>query len=454
MSKSINLNVNDELKNIRGDKEEEILDYEKVSNEYDYDLDQLNINNEYNLLKVNLNEEQNQDLYPMDYILSKDEIDHMEINIINNDENKNGIGSKFMFFSNLANKIRTGIKNKKLLLEQKLSELLNYNNEYFEEKEKEMEEENINEEEDEYEDANEIEEIPYIKEYTDITPSKYNNKDNNKNKVLGKNSHMTRDYKNESFYSLSSSLYEDSLYENEIRKNSSIKPKIIGKDQYYNEKMQKWGLRVIYNIILSNKNRIVQNSFYNIKLFSIFSPKKKDKKFYRIYQKYKTKAKNEIIKKYFTKYKIKTNELKTKEKEKSKIISKDIAQTKKENSKIVNDLSIPPPPILLNSNSSLMGIPPPSFVPLPPGVPPPPGFKLPPGVPLPPSFLIRAIPDPTKNIPKIPKGYFSRKFQWEKIEFSNYEKSFWKEFEEEQEKTKNPLKIDYDSLQKMFTYEK
>jgi hypothetical protein len=88
-----------------------------------------------------------------------------------------------------------------------------------------------------------------------------------------------------------------------------------------------------------------------------------------------------------------------------------------------------------------MGIPPPSFVPLPPGVPPPPGFKLPPGVPLPPSFLIRAIPDPTKNIPKIPKGYFSRKFQWEKIEFSNYEKSFWKEFEEKQEKTKNPLKI-------------
>ena len=69
----------------------------------------------------------------MDYILSKDEIDHMEINIINNDENKNGIGSKFMFFSNLANKIRTGIKNKKLLLEQKISELLNYNNEYFEE---------------------------------------------------------------------------------------------------------------------------------------------------------------------------------------------------------------------------------------------------------------------------------------------------------------------------------
>ena len=98
MSKSINLNVNNELKNIRGDKEEEILDYEKFNNEYDYDLDQLNINNEYNLLKVNLNEEQNQDLYPMDYILSKDEIDHMEINIINKDNIKMELAVNLCFF--------------------------------------------------------------------------------------------------------------------------------------------------------------------------------------------------------------------------------------------------------------------------------------------------------------------------------------------------------------------
>ena len=56
MSKSINLTVNDELKNIEGDKEEEILDYEKFNTEYDYDLDQLNINNEYNLLNVKSNE--------------------------------------------------------------------------------------------------------------------------------------------------------------------------------------------------------------------------------------------------------------------------------------------------------------------------------------------------------------------------------------------------------------
>ena len=436
MSKSINLNVNDELKKNEGDKEEEILDYEKLNNENDYDLDQLNINNEYNLIKVNLNKENNQDLYPMDYLISKDEIDHMEINIINNNENKNGIGSKFMFFSNLANKIRNGIKNKKLLLEQKLSELLNYNNGYFEEKEKELEEENDSEEgEDEYEDINEIEEIPYFKEYqADINQSKYKNKDRNKYII-------NRDYINESFYSLSSSLYEDSVYENEIKKNSFIKPKLNGKDLYYIEKMQKWGLRVIFKIILSNKIRIVQNSFYKIKMLSISSPKKRDKVFYRIYHKYEKKAQNELVKQHFLRYKIKVIELKSQEIEKNRKNDINISKSKND-----NDLSIPPPPILLNSNSSL--------IPLPPGVPPPPGFQLPPGVPMPPSFLMRTIPDPTKNIPKLPKGHFSRKFQWEKIEYSNYEKSFWKEFEEKQEKTKIPLKIDYDSLQKMFTYEK
>jgi len=423
MSKSINLNVNNELKNIKGDKEDEVLDYDNFNNGYDYDLDQLNINKEYNLLKVKLNEENNQDLYPMDYLISKDEIDNMEINIINSDENKNGTDSKFMFFTNLANKIRTGIQNKKLLLEQKISELFKYN-EYFEEKDKEVEEndseeEGEGEEEDEYEDINEIEEIPYAKE-------KYK---------------IKRDSKNESFYSLSSSLYEESVHENAIKRNSFVKPKIIDKDQPYIEKVQKWGLRVIFNIILSNKNRIVQNSFYKIKLFSIFSPKKRDKKLYIIYHKYETKAKNELVKQYFRRYKIKANELKSQEIEKN--IKENIDNSKPN---IVNDLPIPPPPILSNSNSS--------FIPLPPGVPPPPGFKLPPGVPMPPSFLINTIPDPTKNIPKLPKGYFSRKFQWEKIEYANYEKSFWKEFEEKQEKAKNPLKIDYDSLQKMFTYEK
>ena len=433
MSKSINLTVNEELKNIEGDKEEEILDYEKFNTEYDYDLDQLNINNEYNLLNEKSNEENNQDLYPMDYLLSKDEIDNMEINIINSDENKNGAGSKFMFFSNLANKIRTGIKSKKLLLEQKISEFLNYNNEYFEEKEKELEEENDSEDgEDEYEDINEIEEIPYIKEYTDISQNKFDKKDRSKYII-------NRDYKNESFYSLSSSLYEDSAYENGIKKNSSIKPKLNEKDQYYIEKMQKWGLRFIYNIILNNKIRIVQNSFYKIKLVSISSPKKRDKIFYRLYHKYEKKYQNELVKQHFIRYKIKVIELKSQEIEKNR---------KKDNniSKSNNDSSIPPPPILLNSNSSL--------IPLPPGVPPPPGFQFPPGVPMPPSFFMSTIPDPTKNIPKLPKGHFSRKFQWEKIEFSNYKKSFWKEFEEKQEKTKIPLKIDYDSLQKIFTYEK
>ena len=131
------------------------------------------------------------------------------------------------------------------------------------------------------------------------------------------------------------------------------------------------------------------------------------------------------------------------------------------------NLTIPPSPSLLGenilqtSNSSIPGVPPPPGVPQPPGppgVPPPPEVPNPPGppgIPCPPGLgMVNLIPDPTKNIPKPPKGFISRKFQWQKIDFSNYEKSFWKEIEEEQEKTKNPLKIDFDSLQKIFTYEK
>ena len=105
---------------------------------------------------------------------------------------------------------------------------------------------------------------------------------------------------------------------------------------------------------------------------------------------------------------------------------------------------VPPPPVVFPPNP--LGVPPPQGVRLPPG---------PPGIPSPPGLgLANLIPDPTKNIPKPPKGFISRKFQWQKVDFSNYEKSFWKEMEEEQEKTKNPLKIDFDSLQKIFTYEK
>ena len=381
----------------------------------------------------------------MDYILSKDEIDNMEIKIINGDENKNGAGSKFMFFSNLANKIRNGIQEKKLLLEQKISDLLNYNNDNYEEKE--LGEENDSGEgegEDEYEDIDEIEEIPHSKDIYGINRFMYDNKD--KYKISGMNSHIAnnesikRDYNNESFYSLSSSIYEDSIYEKENKNNSFIKAKLTDKDQLYNEKVQKWGLRVIFNIILSNKNRIVQSSFFKIKMVSISAPKKRDKILYRIYQKKIKKENNELVKQHFIKYKIRVIELKSQEEEKNR--KNDI-----NNSKSTNDTDSPiSPPNLLNSNSSQ--------IPLPPGVPPPPGFQLPPGVPLPPIFMIPTIPDPTKNIPKLPKGYFSRKFQWEKIEFPNYGKSFWKEFEEKQEKAKNPLKIDYDSLQKMFTYEK
>ena len=447
-------------------------------------------------------------------------------------------------------------------------------------------------EEDEFDKIDEIEQISDLEnEEENINKSKDNNHESS-NRLLGIKSNLKKvdnlndDSLDLSFHSLSSSLNENienkigEIIETDNKVNSFMKQMLVETNKHYikeqrqqSEKLQEWGLKVIYNILLGNKNRIVQNAFYIIKFSRISLLKNREKILFKYYQKYRMKAQNEFIKKNFIKFKIKSIELKPREErildlikginvnlnnienvqkieklidEKIKVFNElekeeeiknkkeeeeitksednkmetkeesheqQILENKenekvdqinevkeqsnnieqkteiKEDKKVIHNidnneseteqkanLTIPSSPSLLGenilqtSNSSIPGVPPPPGVPQPPGppgvpqppdppgVPPPPEVPNPPGppgIPCPPGLgMVNLIPDPTKNIPKPPKGFISRKFQWQKIDFSNYEKSFWKEIEEEQEKTKNPLKIDFDSLQKIFTYEK
>jgi hypothetical protein len=239
--------------------------------------------------------------------------------------------------------------------------------------------------------------------------------------------------------------------------------------------------------------------------------KNKEKILIKYYEKYRKKVQNEFIKKFFTKFKIRTIELKPREeriydlikglnidyknieivdkigeliKEKILAFNKKREEDKKnkekdlyyklENNKFKNinrnkeeqndnnmnlNKNKNEEKKFINidnnvsetetRNNSLIPPPPPPPPPLFPGLP----MSSPGGIPFPPVLSIN-IPDPTKNIPKLPKGFVSRKFQWQKVDYVNYKKSFWREIDEDQEKSKNPLKIDYDSLQKNFTYEK
>ena len=47
-----------------------------------------------------------------------------------------------------------------------------------------------------------------------------------------------------------------------------------------------------------------------------------------------------------------------------------------------------------------------------------------------------------------------RKFQWQSIPIRQYKDSFWSKAQDEQDKGKNQVKIDFDLLQEMFCEEK
>ena len=62
--------------------------------------------------------------------------------------------------------------------------------------------------------------------------------------------------------------------------------------------------------------------------------------------------------------------------------------------------------------------------------------------------------DPTKDLPKPPKNMNIRKFQWQFVPVRQYKESFWSKTQEEHDKGKNPVIIDFDNLQQIFCEEK
>ena len=540
----LEINFNEEKKdnNKENNKNKEIKSKENIS------------------LKESLNEEEKIEFFPIDFLISNEEINSIDINIdsknqINTDENNNSDVLKNNFFlTNLASKIKQSISRGNSLKEENIKNN-NINNNKIENKSQE--------EEDEFEEIDKIEPISGLEE-VENSKIQENTQKNSKKTETSKE----EDLENNSFHSLSSSLNENienkigQIIDTDNKENSFMKQMLVETNIHYikeqrqqSEKLQEWGLKVIINILMNSKNRIVQKCFYLIKYSRISLEKNRGKIIFKYYEKYREKRIKEFIKKYFIKFRIKAIELKPreerildlikglniddkniesfskieklikekidyynklKEEEKIKLINeektdnlvnkneekkelenKEEIENKEEKSKklvnIDNNISEsenkknslvptpPPPPSILFSAQAIpptseiplppgipippgiplpSGVPIPPGVPLPPGVPPPPGVPLPPGVPPPPGFpLVNGFfsndkNDPTNNIPKLPKGFISRKFQWQKINISNYQKSFWKQIEEEQKTVKFPLKIDFDYVQRIFTYEK
>ena len=525
------------------DEEEFITQDYKDQNKNDNEKNNENKENKDNkdnkeniILKENLDEEDKTDYFPINFLISNEEINSININFdnntkLNNDSNNNNnkgkSKNKFSFLTNIAQKIKEKISNQYISKEDNVSN--NYYNNNIEENNNFKDNKSFEEEEDEFEEMEE-----HLSYFEDLYKDKLGQNNQNINfRLSGIKENIKKIDKvddnsmSDSFHSLYSSLnqnientIEEIIINDGNKQDGFMKQMLVETSKHYIkeqrqqfEKLQEWGLKVIINILLSNKIRIAQNAFYLIKYSRMSLKKNKERIFFKYYQKYRKKVKNEFIKKFFTKFKIKTIELKpreerifelikglnikdnnlenikkiekiikekilsfnkTKEEENNNIIKEKELYCKVEKNKLkpVNRTKEEPNNINQNkekkeekklynidnntseTETTNSSIPPPLPPPLIQGVPIIIEKPLPPGVPIPPMFTINAIPDPTKNIPKLPKGFISRKFQWQKVDYINYKKSFWKEIEEEQEKAKNPFKIDYDLLQKIFTYEK
>ena len=532
---------NDNISNIFSNEEEldeeeikpipEISDAEEfyidnIYKEYKKENKEIKENNQDNIIeakdnlssKKSFTEDDKEDFFPIDYLIPKEEINSINIdfnikNKINkndNDKNNNKPLNSYFFLTNLARKIKEKI-SRRYYSKQKgiLNNSLNKINEN---------ENNSFGEEDEFEDLDEIEHFSGNEEKINNCRIAKNEKKNINNLLGIKSKEEYSD--NDSFHSLSSS-FNDSI-KNQIgeiidtnnKENSLMTQMLVETNKHYikeqrqqSEKIQEWGLKVIFNIFINNKNIKLQNAFYLIKYSKISFKKNRGKILFKYYEKYKKK----IIKKYFIRFRIKTIELiprderildlikgliiddknienaekieklikekivffnKEKEEEeknkknKNNLNNNKLKNENEKNSENINNEKKVKKLINIDNNISIIESKNISFITSPPPPPPPSSFPgmvqfppilenpLPPGVPPPPVFSLIPIYDPTKNTPKLPKGYIARKFQWKKLNFSNYPKSLWKQIEEEQEKAKNPLKIDYDSLQRIFTYEK
>ena len=249
---------------------------------------------------------------------------------------------------------------------------------------------------------------------------------------------------------------------NENDTNTSIKQKDfennINEKRIKNEKIKDWGIKVIYDILTNHILLKLQKSFFIIKYSKKQSIKNKGKNLFECYEKYKTKFNALNLKKYFLRFKM--NSLKPQkkiEKINDLITELTIENDNIETPKKLKNLISQKPTESTNNDSishnenvskeeNLQNI-----IPTPPIIPPPPPIPM---APLIFSLQNSNIPDITKNLPKLPKNVNTRKLQWQKINYDYYSNSFWSKIEERLEKTKNPVKLDFELLQNVFTVSK
>ena len=325
--KEINEEQNKNNDNKEYNNEEQI---KKIEDKKDNNEDNNNEKKNRNIyVNDNAIEEEKVEYFPVDFLISEEEINSIDINIDSKNniiDNEKTIPLKNNFFmTNLANKIKEKISTKKSLNDE------SKDNNIKNQKENKNEDKNKNQEEDEFEEMNEIEQISGLDD-EDINNNLKENHQTSSERILGINTNLNKieslkeDSNNNSFHSFSSSLNEnienkiEEIIDEENKENTFMKQMLVETNKHFIkeqrqqfEKLQEWGLKVIINILLNSKNRILQNVFYLIKYNRISFSKNRGKIIFKYYQKYREKIKNEFIKQYFLKFKIKSIEIRPRE---------------------------------------------------------------------------------------------------------------------------------------------
>ena len=321
------MNNEDDKKEINDNNEKKIQKIEEKNEKNGKKINEEKIKNIY--LDENFQEEEKVDYFPVDFLISEEEINSIDINIDSknniNDNDKEIYLKNNFFMTNLASKIKEKITRKKNQNnEQKTNEIKNI-------KDSKNQIDNKSQEEGECEEMEEIDLISGLDD-EDVNNNLKNNKQTSSERLLGINPNLNKiettkeDSNNNSFHSLSSSLNEhienkiSEIIDDDNKENYIMKQIIVEANKSYikeqrqqSEKLQEWGLKVIINIIMKNKNQILQNAFYLIKYSKISLSKNRGKIMFKYYQKYREKIKNDFIKKYFLKFKIKSVEMRPRE---------------------------------------------------------------------------------------------------------------------------------------------
>ena len=322
------MNNEDDKKEINDNNEKKIQKIEDKNENNGKKINEEKIKNIY--LNENFQEEEEKvDYFPVDFLISEEEINSIDINIDSknniNDNDKEIYLKNNFFMTNLASKIKEKITRKKNPNnEQNSNEIKNI-------KDSKNQIDNKSQEEGECEEMEEIDLISGLDD-EDVNNNLKNNKQTSSERLLGINPNLNKiettkeDSNNNSFHSLSSDLNEhienkiSEIIDDDNKENYIMKQIIVEANKSYikeqrqqSEKLQEWGLKVIINIVMKNKIQILQNAFYLIKYSKISLSKNRGKIMFKYYQKYREKIKNDFIKKYFLKFKIKSVEMRPRE---------------------------------------------------------------------------------------------------------------------------------------------